>query len=242
LDKGKGSESKRGGEVEMLIHLRQGIEVNNPEELIVSYWNKYKRSFAEYDKARLPNDDSFGEDQIREAIRVSNILGAMIPFYDENKVIKPLLHRQFQLEEALRLVPAEVNILDSYEEIPWQSIKQLLESFSAKYLCLARKTKILHKKRPLLMPILDSVLAGKYCDPLLNEQQPVARNEDTRAVKYIQELKKDIDENKEALLELQKGLKNKGYEEYDLSLTRLLDIVIWSHFKTRGVTFDQQTI
>jgi len=212
----------------MLIRLRQGIKVNDPVGTVTNYYKKAGKGAIAYDKFELPRDNSFNKDQIEQAIRASNRLGARIPYNDESKVLKPLLQKQNEIESKLAGVPAHLTILDNYVEIPWDNLKSLFDTFKLKYISLARMTKILHKKRPNLIPILDkNILVNKYLEPLLQEQGVITREETERAVYYIKELRKDIEGNREAFIEAKQNLKN---EDYDISLLRILDILIWYHF------------
>ena len=214
----------------MEIQLRQGIKFDDPQKVIISYWER-EWGFRDYDKTRLPENNSFTEEQIRLVIQASNKLKARIPYKNEDKVIKPILQKKNEIESELALIPNDVNILDDYEKIPWEYVKSLLNIFSIKYLGLARKTKILHKKRPNIIPILDSILESRYCVPILKAKNLYAIEEAERAINCIKELKEDIDMNRDTLLNLQQSLESKDYGIYDTSILRLLDILIWSHFK-----------
>ena len=218
----------------MLIQLRRRTKINNPEKTVLGYWNR-ERGASAYDEARLPQDNSFTEDQIEQVVRAANRLGARIPYKNERKIIKPLLQRKDEIESKLRGIPVHLAIIDNYEEIPWENLKSLFDTFEMKYIGLARMTKILHKKRPHLIPILDTnILVNRYLEPLLQQNGIVVREETEKAICYVKELKKDVDRNKDALIKLQHNLASKGYDIYDISIVRLVDILIWSHFFYRG--------
>jgi len=200
----------------MLIRLRQGIKVNDPVASVIDYYEKTAKTgkgTRAYDEAR-----------ILQSIELINRLGARMPY----KAAELLLQKKDEIESRLADVPARLTILDSYEEIPWEKLKSLFDSFRVKYVGLARMTKILHKKRPNLIPILDkNILVNKYLEPLLRAQGIIVRDATERAVCYIKELKEDIDRNREAFTKVQQNLKSEGY---DISLLRILDILIWYHF------------
>lgn len=212
----------------MLIRLRQGIKVNDPVGTVINYYKKAGKGTIAYDKFELPPDNSFSKDQIEQVIRVCNRLGARIPYNDESKVIEPLLQKREEIESQLTGVPAHLTILDNYVDIPWDSLKSLFDTFRLKYISLARMTKILHKKRPNLIPILDkNILVNRFLKPLLQKQGISAWEEAEMAVYYIKELKKEVDTNRETFMKIQRTLKDKGHH---ISVLRILDILVWYHF------------
>ncbi|MFC2044669.1 DUF6308 family protein [Chloroflexota bacterium] len=96
-----------------------------------------------------------------------------MPIQDKTKAIIPLLNKRHEIESKLERVPSNINILDDYSKIPWKHWKQLNELFDTlriKYISIARLTKMLHKKRPGLIPILDSVVIVVYIRSLLTGQ------------------------------------------------------------------------
>jgi hypothetical protein len=212
----------------MLIRLRQGIEVCDPVGTIIDYYKKAGKGTIAYDKFELPPDNSFSKDQIEQVIKVCNRLGARIPYNDKSKVIEPLLQKREEIEYQLTEVPAHLTIFDNYAEIPWDSLKSLFDTSRMKYINLARMTKILHKKRPNLIPILDkNILVNKFLKPLLQNQGIFAWDDTKTAVHYIKVLKKEVDTNRETFMKVQHTLKDIGH---DISVLRILDILVWYHF------------
>ena len=76
------------------------------------------------------------------------------------------------VEEALSTVPADISLQD--ENVPWEQLEQLFDAFCGiKYAGPAVTTKILHKKRPKLIPILDRVV--QTCIGDFNSEPPLPR-------------------------------------------------------------------
>lgn len=72
------------------------------------------------------------------------------------------------VEEVLARIPAEVSL--EAPSVPWDELAALFDAFcQIKHAKWAVATKILHKKRPGLIPIYDSVLS-EYFTPLLTQQ------------------------------------------------------------------------
>ena len=210
-----------------MIKLRNSITIPNSADRIIYYWER-EGGARFYDGVRLPSDNFFTKAQLLMAIEASNHIGARIPYYDETLLVKPLINKMTDINTWLSRIPADTVITDDSEHISWDAISRLFQLFDMKYMSLARKTKILHKKRPNLIPILDSVLELDYCYPIIGDCKGVSGSD--WAIKCIVELKKDIDTNKDELTELQRTLSIKYEYTYDVSLLRLLDILIWSHF------------
>ena len=64
-------------------------------------------------------------------------------------------------EQALGRIPPQASLLDG--QVPWNDLADLFNSFcSIPYSRAAVGTKILHKKRPVLVPIIDSVMSGYF--------------------------------------------------------------------------------
>jgi len=80
-----------------------------------------------------------------------------------NKIASVWLDRQYKpaAEKALGQIPPDASLLD--DNIPWESITELFDQFcSIKFVKIAVATKILHKKRPALIPMIDSVVNGFF--------------------------------------------------------------------------------
>jgi hypothetical protein len=64
--------------------------------------------------------------------------------------------------ESLRRIPLDADLLEADDEL-LEAVRDLLrEAMQAKGVLVASATKVLHRKRPRLIPILDSVLLGHY--------------------------------------------------------------------------------
>jgi hypothetical protein len=84
-------------------------------------------------------------------------------------------------------------------------------------------TKALHKKRPALIPMLDSVVQA-----YLMTEGGVTRSSGTfgeSATALVRSYKRDLDRNRAVLHELQRELASR---EYRLTEVRILDLLIWS--------------
>jgi uncharacterized protein DUF6308 len=138
--------------------------------------------------------------------------------------IAALLERRRQIESALLEIQAEASLARPARSIPWAPLTRLFEAFADVHgIGFSKMTKALHRKRPALIPILDSVvqayLANDDVDPRLSETFG------DRATALVRSYKRDVDRNRAALKQVQRELAGSGYR---LTEVRILDILIWS--------------
>jgi hypothetical protein len=84
-------------------------------------------------------------------------------------------------------------------------------------------TKALHRKRPSLIPMLDSVV-----QTYLTRDDPRMRSAwsfGERATALVRSYKRDLDRNRTVLHEIQQELASRKYR---LTEVRILDLLIWS--------------
>lgn len=203
----------------MIVMLRPNIKINDPQEVILRYYKTMGKGVCSYDQATLPEDNYFPIEQLKEAKRLADKLGTHgIP----HSAIGALDEKKSEIRERLREVPTIVSILADYSEIPWDNVRKLLETLRVRGLGIARLTKMLHKKRPNIIPIIDSVMEG-YLRPFVSRQAVKGVSDVEKAMCYIKELKKDVDTNRMVLMQLHDW---QG-KPYRISILRVLDILVW---------------
>ena len=82
-------------------------------------------------------------------------------------------------------------------------------------------TKALHKKRPALIPMLDSIVQAYLAADAAGESFG------ERATTLVRGYKVDLDRNRVVLRAVQGELARRGY---DVTEVRLLDLMIWAAF------------
>jgi len=130
-----------------------------------------------------------------------------------------------QIGEELSLA----DVIDN-DTFPQEEIRQLLEEFlSIDGISVAFATKIIHKKRPNLIPIIDKQHVMEiYGFPLNNA------NNAQEVVKWIKHIGKDIRNNRGRLEQLKNIAEEEVRDVYpglniSFSLIRLFDIILWQH-------------
>jgi hypothetical protein len=194
------------------IVLRGGVEVEHPLELALEFLAAYSSMEA---------SDSSGHASFDESdLRLANRGGARISAAE----IAAILERRGEIESALRNVRPDTSLADATGSIPWIPLTRLFDAFAEiRGVGFSKMTKALHRKRPALIPILDSVVQG-----YLTRDDPgtlLAGSFGERATALVQSYKRDLDRNRSALREVRQELASRTYR---LTEVRLLDLLIWS--------------
>src|SRR6266540_3238589 len=143
------------------IILRGGVEVEHPLELALEFLAAYS-SFDAYDSSA---PGSFDEGDLR----LANRGGARISAAE----IGAILERRAEIELALRKIQPDASLADAAGSVPWIPLEELFDAFAAiRGVGFSKMTKALHKKRPALVPMLDSVVQGYLEDDDLGPKAP----------------------------------------------------------------------
>jgi len=194
------------------IVLRRGVEVESPLEVALGFLAAYSSSEA----YASSGPGSFDESDLRQANRG----GARISAAE----IAAILEHRGEIERALRMIEPGASLADAASSIPWIPLTRLFDAFAdIRGVGFSKMTKALHRKRPALIPMLDSVVQA-----YLTRDEPEMgspRSFGERATALVCAYKRDLDRNRLALHEIQRELASR---EYRLSEVRILDLLIWS--------------
>jgi len=194
------------------IILRGGVELENPLELVLEFLEAYSSNEA-YDSS---GPASFDEGDLR----LANRGGARISATE----IATILERRDEIERALRRIRPDASLADATSSIPWLPLTRLFDAFAdIRGVGFSKMTKALHRKRPALIPMLDSVVQA-----YLTRDDPATRalgSFGERATALVRSFKLDLDRNRAALREIQGELASRTYR---LTEVRILDLLIWS--------------
>jgi hypothetical protein len=193
------------------VLLRGGVEVENPLELALEFLVAY----AGYEGRGSSEPASFDEGDLR----LANRGGARISAVE----IAAILERRGEIERALRTIHPDASLADATSSIPWTPLTRLFDAFAdIRGVGFSKMTKALHKKRPALIPMLDSVV-----QTYLTSDDAVRSSGSfgDQAIALVRSYKEDLDLNESALREVKQELANRAYQ---LTEVRILDILIWS--------------
>jgi hypothetical protein len=153
-------------------------------------------------------------------LRLANRGGARISAAE----IAAILERRGQIERALREIHPDTSLAGQTSSIPWVPLTRLFEAFAdIRGVGFSKMTKALHRKRPALIPMLDSVVQA-----YLTRDDHGTRSSGSfaeRATALVRSYKRDVDRNRSVLHEIQRNLASRGYP---LTEVRILDLLIWS--------------
>jgi hypothetical protein len=190
------------------ILLRGGLEVEDPLDTALDFLEAYP-SYDSYD----PAASTFDESDLRHA----NSGGARISAAEQAAI----LERRGRIERALGTIEPGASLMD---RVPWAGLTRLFEAFGGiRGVGFSKMTKALHRKRPALIPMLDSVVQD-----YLGLDAPATREPESfgeRAVALVRSYKRELDRNRSALRHIGGELESRGYR---LTEVRILDVLIWS--------------
>jgi hypothetical protein len=190
------------------VVLRNGVEIEDPLGAVLGF---VEARWA-YDVADAPEPASFGEPDLR----LANRGGARISAAE----IAAILERRRAIERALRSIAPDASLAAS--SVPWPALRQLFDAFAdIRGIGFSKMTKALHRKRPALIPMLDSVVQKYLEDDDPGAQAPFGE----RALALVRGYKRDLDRNRAAVRAVRKELARRGYEVTEV---RILDLLIWS--------------
>ena len=196
------------------LRFRNGVVLREPLSLALLCL-EHDFGYRTYDSHPIRPDAEWR----REDAQIANRAGARM----SSREIDALMGRSDLIEDALARIPGDQSLAAPAGEIPWDALHDLYAAFGGiPGIGLAKATKALHKKRPHLVPMLDSVVAA-YLRSV--EEIPVGDFAD-EALELTRSYKVDLDANSDVLVSVQHGLNEQGYT---LSLCRILDLYTWSY-------------
>jgi Family of unknown function (DUF6308) len=138
--------------------------------------------------------------------------------------IAAILDRRAEIERALRKIHPDASLADARSSLPWIALTRLFDAFAdIRGIGFSKMTKALHRKRPALIPMLDSVVQAYLAADDPRRRSPGSFGE--RATALVRSYKRDLDRNRSALHEIQLELASRTYR---LTEVRILDVLIWS--------------
>jgi len=186
--------------------------VDNPLELAL----QWVETSSSYESKEGSGPISLGESDLR----LANRGGARISAAE----IAAILERREEIERALREIRPDSSLAAATSSIAWVPLTRLFDAFAdIPGVGFSKMTKALHKKRPALIPMLDSVV-----QEYLTGDEPEVASSGTfgeRATALVRSYKRDLDRNRSALRRIQRELARR---EHRLTEVRILDLLIWS--------------
>jgi hypothetical protein len=191
------------------VVLRNGVAFEDPLFVVLGFLETWRLDFGDPSPP-----DLFGEVDLRRANRD----GARISAAE----IAAILERRVTIERALRTIATDASLVGVDRAVPWQPLRQLFDAFAGiRGVGLSKTTKALHRKRPALIPMLDSVVQRYLADDDPGEHAQFGE----RALALVRGYKHDLDRNRTALHTLRRELAGRGHV---LTEVRVIDLLIWA--------------
>jgi hypothetical protein len=197
--------SKRG----IRVVLRNDLEIVDPLSTVLGLLEKWRFDFS---------DPSGPRSFVELDLRLANRDGARISAGE----IAAILERRRAIERALRAIAPAASLARPTSGVPWRPLRQLFDAFAGiRGVGFSKMTKALHRKRPALIPMLDSVVQRYLEDDDAAPESPFGE----RAISLVRGYKRDLDRNSAAVHAVQRDLATRGHE---LTEVRILDLLIFA--------------
>jgi len=160
------------------------------------------------------------------------VLTAMSRINPNPDALRELWNQRKDIDESLQRINTGISLID--DAFPEVAIKDILGKFLAiTGIGVAFTSKILHKKRPELFPIIDSKVRKIYGFP--------ANETPDAVIEWIKHMREDVRENRKRLEQLREianeevaeRANEEGWGELrdniSFSLLRIFDIVLWQY-------------
>jgi hypothetical protein len=191
------------------VVLRNGVAFQDPLSIVLGFLETWRLNTGDRSAP-----ESFGEADLR----LANRDGARISAAE----IAAILERRDRIERALRAIASDTSLMAADRAVPWQPLKQLFDAFAGiRGVGLSKTGKALHRKRPALIPMLDSVVQTYLADDDPGKQASFGE----RALALVRGYKRELDRNRAALHTLQRELSRRGHV---LTEVRMIDLLIWA--------------
>ncbi|HYX76612.1 MAG TPA: DUF6308 family protein, partial [Gaiellaceae bacterium] len=186
------------------VALRKGVQVEDPLGVVLDVLDRWR---LDLDFASDPS--SFGEPDLRRANRDGARISAA--------QIAAILERRPKIERALRAIPSDASLAAA--NVPWSQLGRLFDGFAGVHgVGLSKTTKALYRKRPALIPILDSLVHAYLEEDDPGPKAPFGE----RALALVRGYKRDLDRNRAALRAVERELARRGH---NLTEVRILDLL-----------------
>jgi hypothetical protein len=192
------------------VALRNGVEIEDPLTPLIGF---LEEGWV-YDVSEASGPSSFGEPDLR----LANRGGARISAAE----IAAIVERRRRIEGALRSIAPAASLAGAEGSVPWEPLSRLFDAFAGiRGVGFSKMTKALHRKRPALIPMLDSVVQRYLEDDDPGPDAPFGE----RALVLVRGYKRDLDRNRAAMRAIRQELARR---DYVLTEVRILDLLIWS--------------
>jgi len=189
------------------VVLRKGVVIDDPLGVILGLLKAYR-----LDVSASSWPTSFGEPDLR----LANRDGARISAAQ----IAAILERRSAIERSLREISPHTSLAEEANSVPWLPLRELFDAFAdIRGVGVSKMTKALYRRRPALIPILDSIVQKYLEDDDPGAQTPFGE----RAIALVRGYKCDLDRNQGPVQTVRQELARRGH---GITEVRILDLLI----------------
>lgn len=215
------------------LELKSGARIESPLDRLERFC---VAEYAYYD------DVPQGDPNSIEPVDVLATVGINSRLDTAEKVRTVHLGLSSSCKEILGRIPRDADLA---VEGPAPVVELLRVAFQTKFVALSTATKVLHRKRPGLVPVLDTVVAAYYLERS-NRPELVGKIYESNkpasleaAPILLSSLQDDLIGSRSELEDLVKQLLTTGFEMTSL---RALDILLWSEIEPRSYYRDTKPV
>lgn len=208
------------------LRLPSGLVIGDPYQRILRYC---RTEYDYYDAIPRGHPDKIEPVDILATVGINSRLDTA------TKVRTAHLAMAAAVDPLLRGLPWDATI---DEPASVSSLHGLVAAaMTSKFVLLATATKVLHRKRPALVPILDSVVVAHYVREDETERALLARAWTNRSAAVavarvtVERLREDLSARRRELDELRLRVSDEGFA---LTSLRILDVLVWSSLEPAG--------
>ena len=192
------------------ITVQTGTVIKDCQKKLAEFCSK-DASYRRYDLEKVEEDNELTREDIELGNRMVARMGPL--------VIQSVVGRTKTINSALECIAPGTRLCD--KSVTWSAIEKLFSATLGPEIGPARATKILHKKRPALIPILDSVVVS-YCKVACRDALR-SENEASKMTAYVKAIKIDVDNNLDVLENIIQASALK------VTPVRAFDILLWAY-------------
>lgn len=194
------------------LSLPAGLKIDCPEKLLLRF---LENEWEIYDGQPNAQDSTLSLFDILVSVSMNSRI-------DTADKVRSIWDGRHGVQKALTAIPVDARLTD--QTPPWEELANLFEVFChIPYAKEAVSTKILHRKRPSLIPIVDSVI-GMYLNKVRGAE-PVGKCLGDRLADQVRVFRSVLVECLPSVSELSSAASQAGYP---ITCVRTLEILIWA--------------
>lgn len=197
----------------MNVLLTNGTEIIDADRKLIRFMES---EYELYDGVPVAQDSTLSLFDILLSIMMNSRL-------DTASKVQSIWKSKKPVEEALNRIPTDVPL--ESDCIPWDDLTTLSDRFcEIKYAGPAVSTKILHKKRPNLIPIFDSIISVYINGCNVEPPLPRGSSDGAHMIRGIKCFRKLL---RQSLGDIERLLTMPEMRRFPVSPMRVLEVLLW---------------